>query len=643
MKCYRCGKEVHDVRHCPHCGALLKPTYKLLQAVQANDRDAIIQFYRMSAHLIACRIKEKGIEQENVLPLVNQAFKDLLKELPQLDALEQLDALRDAISDNVAYRYLVDHGQEVQELSATDVLLPIDDAVIKQLFTDLKNDEEKNQPKKNTFKSKMIVGVVVALILAVGGGAGGFYYHVSQKREKQRQNLRAYIDVAEDYKNAIIQISCDLENTYMKKQFYPTVFPAAKCVTNHSYIKFNAMDIPKLKVMMKDIDHNGQDEFILGYYKHKKTYVTGIYRYNDQKHVVESMNLQSNQKDYIDTLFTNKNLIIVKKKNNNIAYSIQDGKLKKKQSSIANVSAYLKKNHATVMTMKVYDLEYLIDLYNAVSKNKIYPTINQAFYGNVSLHKYDFDGDGQKDLLKVSYPFDSNVDPFDSYYETAYHISMNKVEYPVAEYNEEFSYFGLLTYIIRGENGAMFVLTGDKGSSDANIWHIYTYQNGQLKSLLKNTNMNYDITGDSSYLLNGTTVNKNILTIHELPNTQTLSCYAMDTSYKMSKGKLTPVSDEHKIYSAGFNSLDPYYMVLKTSSSFTTYQKAEGDEKSMVIPKGAKVRIVSVVIKNKYNAYKLLYRGKYGFIRINHPLESQANSDGNSSYNKYFTGLVFIG
>ena len=295
------------------------------------------------------------------------------------------------------------------------------------------------------------------------------------------------------------------------------------------------MDLPKLKVMMKDIDHNGQDEFILGYYKHKKTHVTGIYRYNDQKHAVESMNLQSCQKDYVDTLFTNQNLIIVKKKNNNIAYSIHDGKLKKKQSSIANVSAYLKKNHATVMTMKDYDLEYLIGLYNAVSKNKIYPTINQVFYGNVSLHKYDFDGDGQKDLLKVSYPIDPNVDPFDPYYETAYHISMNKAEYPVKEYNEEFEYFDLLTYIIRGENGAMFVLTGDKGYSDANIWHIYTYQNGQLKPLLTNTDMNCDITGDSSYWLNGTTVNKNILTIHELPNTQTLSCYAMDTSYKMSK------------------------------------------------------------------------------------------------------------
>ena len=83
-------------------------------------------------------------------------------------------------------------------------------------------------------------------------------------------------------------------------------------------------------------------------------------------------------------------------------------------------------------------------------------------------------------------------------------------------------------------------------------------------------------------------------------------------------------------------------MVLKTSSSFTTDQKAEGDEKGITIPKGAKVRIVSVVIKNEYNAYKLLYKGKYGYIKIDHPLENHYNADGNSQYNKYFTGLLFF-
>ena len=66
----------------------------------------------MFAHLIAYRIREKGIEKENVLPLVNQAFKDLLKELPKLKTLDQFAALCDGISDNVAYTYLVEHHLE---------------------------------------------------------------------------------------------------------------------------------------------------------------------------------------------------------------------------------------------------------------------------------------------------------------------------------------------------------------------------------------------------------------------------------------------------------------------------------------------------------------------------------------------------
>lgn len=90
----------------------------------------------------------------------------------------------------------------------------------------------------------------------------------------------------------------------------------------------------------------------------------------------------------------------------------------------------------------------------------------------------------------------------------------------------------------------------------------------------------------------------------------------MTSIYNLSQGKAKLVSNEHMIYSSDdVNSLDPYYLILKTKTAFYTYKTKECKEKGMKIPADVKVKIESITILNDYDAYKIRYNGRIGYVK----------------------------
>ena len=67
-------------RHCPHCGALLEPSNKLLDAVKEHNEEAILQLYKMEAHRIYTKIKLKCIVEETKY-LIDPDFTESLAQL----------------------------------------------------------------------------------------------------------------------------------------------------------------------------------------------------------------------------------------------------------------------------------------------------------------------------------------------------------------------------------------------------------------------------------------------------------------------------------------------------------------------------------------------------------------------------------
>lgn len=605
MKCYACHQDIVSLtKHCPHCGALLEPTQKLLQAVNAHDQEAIIQLYKMEAHRIYAKIRAKGISDEESKTLVNKAFKDLLTQLPSLSSIDGFEALLAGVSDNTAYRYLVEHDQEVQELSVDDILLPINDEVIQQLLTDLNQKEEvQKQPKEKKPKAKLISAIVVIALLVASGTAFGMNrYHGYSQKKKEKNVLEAYMTAVDDYQNAY-----NLGGLSQRK--YPNVYKASDAANDHRTDEHYNPIQQSLNAFMKDLDHDGTKELLLGYNQYGETYLTGIYRYDAKKKTVIPYPLFKKVEDYKETLITNKNhLIVIDQNQLGTEYALKDHKLEFIQAGISDMDTYLKEKKETITVLPNKPLSAITDQYNKLTGSHKQTVLTQTYNVNKTASDYDLDGDGQKDEIVLTCPPESvrYTGDFKNYYGVTINGHLFKIY--CDDYEEAY-----LT-VIRSQNGSYFLLTHTVGVDGYNRWTLSAYKDHKLihfgAAHAIDTNKISDYFNYSSFYLKG-----NKLVIIESGSTLIVSEYIMTNVYELSPGKARLLNNEHKIYSAGINSLDQDQLVLKTKKSFYAYKTKACKEKGMKIPANAKVTIQSVTIINDTDAYKISYKGQIGYMR----------------------------
>ena len=598
MKCYKCGKEVHDEVHCPHCGALLKPTYKLLQAVQANDRDAIIQLYRMTAHLISLRMREKGIAQDHVLPLVNQAFKDLLKELPKLDALEQFDALRDGISDNVAYTYLISHDLEVKHCEVKDEVFTITEEMKDELFASL----HKRSPKvKKRINYKIIIGVVICLVISVVSGTA--FYMSKQKSKAEKKVLGSYTKVENEYYQAVATMSQTPSATEVYKKQYKHTYQAASVVVNHIQRYHLNVDKLKLKAMLRDIDDDGVQELIIGYQKKNEMIITGIYRYNTKSQQTMSMDFIKNLKKYINTTLSNRNqFVVMNGKHKGIAYKYQDHQLKTINTKVKNANDYLKKHGAIPLTLNP---KTIIPSHSKES-GRVYKVINDKLDTTKEINKYDLDVDGHKDTMEFQYEED--------YSEQPYKIIINGKVFSIHE-----MFINAYVFVLRARNGSTYLLTVFNQDDDVSKWMLYSYQSGELKILLSNTRF-HDGSSHKRYCWTFDHVKMidNQLIITENEVSTFMSYFSFTSAYAVDHDHLKLLSEGRPIQPyQGTNSLNTQYMVLRTSQFFNAYSDVKCTKQGFSVPKGVKVQINAVYIEKEYDVYQIIYDNKIGYVKNN--------------------------
>lgn len=643
MKCYACHQDIVALtKHCPHCGALLEPTQKLLQAVNAHDQEAIIQLYKMEAHRIYTKIRAKGISDEEAKTLVNKSFKDLLTQLPSLSSIDGFEALLDGVSDNVAYSFLMEHNLDVQECAVEDQIIPITKETIQSLFENLDKLEpkiEKSENKHDSLMSKgkkkiVIMMIVLAFIVCCGGGYGYYRYKNNGKTHKISQKgsmLEAYLKVSNEYYNAVKAAESVVinQNNDSIKHNYPTSYKSALVVYHHDDKSINKTLTNVPNAFLKDLDQDGNKELILCNKQNKKNYITGIYRYDQKKNKVYALPLFNNASQYDYSILTNKNKIIAIDKNGvGTAYSYKNKQWKKVSSNITNVDSYMTSIDAKAQSLPFHSINELVKAYNRETGNHEYSLIQKEYKQDVSVNQYDLDGDGKKDRIVMKNPY--NEADLDVYYSGYYILSINNHTFKIKCDNFIDIYFT----IIRVKDGSFFILVHSDGVDEYAYDALYAYKDQKLIKFTENPNLNKDTTGDSVNY-RGFRLNGNKIELLYYVNSSFASAYNMGTSYKLEKGKALLLSNDYSVYSDGYNSLDSQKFVLKIKSPLLLYADKKCTKKGITIPQGGRVSIDYVTEMNGFNVYTMSYKGHRGYMRTQPKGDAQ-----NDWQRKYFGDLT---
>lgn len=120
----------------------------------------------------------------------------------------------------------------------------------------------------------------------------------------------------------------------------------------------------KLTASMKDLNHDGNKELILGFLINKKYHVTGIYYYQPKKGAIPYQ-LFKKADSYRDTIVTDQNhVIIVNKKNKGTVYDMQADSLKTIKTNIKDKDAYLHKTGEKKITIPKSSLHTITNQFN---------------------------------------------------------------------------------------------------------------------------------------------------------------------------------------------------------------------------------------------------------------------------------------
>lgn len=622
MKCYKCHKDVHDQLHCPYCGALLKPTHKLMEAVKVHDRQAIIQLYRMSAHQIDYKLRSQGLDAQTSALLINKAFKKLLEGIYNLKDLQGFSALLDGVCDHTAYSYIVEHQLAVQPCQVEDQPVIITREDIARLYDDLAAQEESSSHP--SFRKPILIGIVsIAMVMACVIGIYNFQMRSPSKKAAKTDILKAYAKVGDEYQQAVTQLYTTRHETSSFTHKYKKAYRAAQVVYYHNKLQ------PQLKQSLYDIDHDDVKELIVGYPDKKNFIITGIYRYNANNHQATSLNIVKDFKHYYNTVLGDQNKIVVmKSKTSGTAYTLKDQQLKTVNKNITDVKKYLGK-HQKTLNMK--SLDHLHDqLDRETNKGKVYNVVNMKYTNAFSTSSYDLDQDGKNDALKVT-PYVSDTSEDNTEYKPYYTIRVNGKDFTIQIPDVEY-YIELDSYVLRGENGSVFLLAVTQEATEENTWTLFTYRRHKVVPLLEKTDLGKNV-DDVCNSFTKVSVKGNALTIRELANTAVISWFEFTTTYRMEKGNLIQKSLAHAILPNTVNSLDPQKMVLQTRTSFMTYTTPECTAQGMRIPEGAKVEVSSFYLENGFDAYAIKYHNQMGYIKNTHYVDNFGS--------KYFANLEY--
>lgn len=271
MKCWKCGSEISEgAMHCTQCGALVKPTHKLMQAVSAGDQDAIIQLYRICYGLIYDELVSIGLEKQQSAGLVNKIFKSFIETAHNIPVEELITSLI-GLTDHIGFTYMKEHDLEPHTASS-DEYITVTKPMIDEMFICLHEQEEKKgKPHKKPIK--LILVSVLVIALAVTGTFFGMNQHHKKIVKVQKQT---YLAVTKEYVEAVNKLSVDrslLKKENQLKQRYPQTYKAAAIVIKHK------RSLTDLQCTMHDVDGDGTKELLIGYKgTDDKFFISGIYR-----------------------------------------------------------------------------------------------------------------------------------------------------------------------------------------------------------------------------------------------------------------------------------------------------------------------------------------------------------------------------
>lgn len=271
MKCWKCGSEIpENAMHCTQCGALVKPTHKLMQAVNAGDQDAITQLYCMCYGVIYNELGAIGLEKQQSADLVNKVFKSFIERAQNIPVEELLTTLM-GLTDHIGFTYMKEHALEPHTVS-TDEHIKVTKKMIDEMFICLHEQEEKKK-KPHKKHMKVILVSVLVIALAVTGAFMGINMHHQKVAKLQKQT---YLAVTKEYVEAVNKLSVDrslLKKENKLKQRYPQTYKAASIVIKHK------RSLSDLQCVMHDVDGDGNKELLIGYKDSNDQFViAGIYR-----------------------------------------------------------------------------------------------------------------------------------------------------------------------------------------------------------------------------------------------------------------------------------------------------------------------------------------------------------------------------
>lgn len=483
MKCYRCGKEISDeARHCTNCGVLLKMTNKLLTAIKAGNKEAIIQFYKMFYNNVYNRFLQLGIDEQEIPGLINKAYKDFILHSHEVAAVETFEPYFYGVCDNIAFSYLKEHHQQPQELEKETFVSP-NQAMIEEMLKSIgEKDEVKRKHKKKSHKSIVVFIIVLALIVA---GAGGYYgFHMVNKKAVEKKRNDAYLNVNKQYVAAVHAIATDHNDSSYKKitKKYPLVSKQAYVTY---YRDATANVLKNLSSKQYDLDGDGNQELLVGYKDGSDMKIIGIYKYNGKK--ATSLSPIKDIKHGWQYILTTHHRVLkgYKKEDETYDYELLGFKNKKLvtlQSAIDNPEKYMEDNGLMRITVQGQTIKNkkAADQKILTMQDRWVQYIEAKQYAKADQIAQRMENDvedpcvyAMSEAMKKAYL--AKIKEYQIKYDGV------KKYYTSADNYFTFYTIGYLLSDLDGDGQAELMIERGAGSNNSFFLSIFTYKNGEIK------------------------------------------------------------------------------------------------------------------------------------------------------------------
>ena len=236
---------------------------------------------------------------------------------------------------------------------------------------------------------------------------------------------------------------------------------------------------------------------------------------------------------------------------------------------------------------------------------------------------YDITGDRQVDQINIAVGYGDKIDKKDSngYYNSIF-ISINDT----TQILKTGYFYSARAKLYTLSNGKPYLFLETSSDNDYHeISGLYSYNSikKKVETAVNFTTLFNGYTGRSS----GTIVkmNKNTITVRYGMMSYSLGGCSIDYNYTYKNGKLVRTSYYGKLIS--ISKRQGNSNVLTAQRNLSAYTAPGTAKKAFTIPKGRSVKIMQVWKKNTGLYIKVMYRGKYGWIKAAGINTSQQFSD----------------